>query len=369
MRKAASIVAHLAILGSIILEIWYTPLRLHVHFDILPLWVYRAVIAALILFIAAMFGLVFKFQNPLVRALGIFAGYMAVFLPFLTFALGITHIVLLIWNVSLFWSGAIASALSFMVVLIGAILGHVFFVRKTEIKIPKLQKEVSVMQISDAHIGVLYGEKYLSKIVERTNRHRPDFVVITGDLTETKAALKQGVLSPLSNLKVPAFFVEGNHESYAGLEHVLQIISEQNIRILHNEVVETHGIQLIGLDYLKADEDAYDILSFEKKNTVKSVLAELELKAELPTVLLSHNPTGVKYAAARGVDLMISGHTHKGQVFPFSIITRLAFEFHGGLYKKDDIQVFVSSGVGGAVTRMRLGSFNEINLLKLVPDR
>jgi len=322
-----------------------------------------------IVFVLAMFGLVFKFQNPLVRVFGIFAGYLAVFAPFLTFTLGITHIVLLIWSVSLFWSGIIALAVAFLVVLISAILGHIFIVRKIEVKIPKLQKEISIMQISDAHIGVLYGEKYLSKIVERTNRYNPDFVVITGDLTETKAALKQGMLSPLSNLNAPVFFVVGNHESYAGLEDVLQIVSEQNVRVLRNEVVETHGIQLIGLDYLKADEEAYDILSSENKNTVKSVLAEMEIKADLPTVLLSHNPTGVQYAAARGVDLMISGHTHKGQVFPFSIITRLAFEFHGGLYHKDDIKVFVSSGVGGAVARMRLGSFNEINLLKLVPDR
>jgi len=322
-----------------------------------------------IVFISAMFGLVFKFQNPLVRALGIFAGYMAVFLPFLTFTLGITHIVLLIWSVSLFWSGATALALAFIAVLIGAVLGNIFIVRETEIKIPKLQNEVRIMQISDAHIGVLYSETYLSKIVERTNRYTPDFVVITGDLAETKAVVQQGMLSPLSNLKAPAFFVAGNHESYAGLEHVLKAISEQNVRILQNEVVETHGIQLIGLDYLKADEKAYDVLSSKSKNTVKSVLAELEIKTELPTVLLSHNPTGINYALAHGVDLMISGHTHKGQVFPFSIITKLAFEFHGGLYKKGKIQVFVSSGVGGSVTRMRLGSFNEINLLKLVPDR
>lgn len=369
MKKSVSIFAHLAVLASVVLEIWYGAFRLHVHFDTVPLWVFRTAMATVVVFVFAMFVVVFKFQNTLVRVLGIFAGYLAVFLPVLTFILGITHVVLLIFNVSLFWSGVVAVAAAFIAVFIGAVLGNTFIVRKTEIKIPKLQNEVTIMQISDAHIGVLYGKKYLSKIVEKTNLHNPDMVVITGDLTETKAALKHGMLTPLSNLNAPTYFVEGNHESYTGLEGVLKTISDQNVRILHNEIVETHGIQLIGLDYSKADDEAYDIHPLEIKSTVKSVLAGMELKAELPAVLLNHNPIGVNYAAAKGIDLMISGHTHRGQVFPFTIVTKLAFEFNGGLYDKGNIKVFVSGGVGGVVTRMRLGSFNEINLLKLVPEK
>jgi len=366
MRKPASIAAYLAILGIVVLEIWYMAFRLYVHFGMIPLWMYRTAVVIAVLFVAAMFRVVFKFQNPLVRVLGIFAGYMAVFLPFLTFAMGIAHLVVLIGNVSLFCSGIGAVLTAFGAVVVGAVLGNTFIVRQREINIPKLQKELTIMQISDAHIGVLYGKRYLSKIIEKINCHNPDIVVITGDLVETKAALKQGVLSPLSRLNAPTFFVAGNHESYPGLAGVLDIIGQQNIRVLQNELVETHGIQLIGLDYLKADDEAYDMHAPESSHTVKSVLAEMEIKAELPAVLLSHNPTGVEYAAAAGVDLMLSGHTHKGQVFPFTIITKLAFAYHGGLYDKGDIKVFVSSGVGGVVARMRLGSCNEVNLLRLV---
>jgi predicted MPP superfamily phosphohydrolase len=190
-------------------------------------------------------------------------------------------------------------------------------------------------------------------------------VVVTGDLTETKAAFLPGVLSPLADFNAPAFFVEGNHETYSGIEQALSTIGKQNLRSLHNEIVNTHGIQLIGLDYLNADENTFDMHPSENKNTVKSVMAEMKLNSEIPAILISHSPAGAQYAAEAGVDLVISGHTHNGQIFPFSLIAKLAFPFPGGLYSQPT-KVFVSSGIGGIFARMRLGSFNEINLLRLV---
>lgn len=368
MRKSAGIFGFVAVTLSVILEVFYGTWRLYIHFGFFPLWAYRVAMIVGVVFVFSMFAIVFRFQNAFVRALGIFASYLSVFAPFLTFFLGITHLLLLIWDISVLWSGVATLSVTFIVVAIGAVLGNTCIVRQTKITLPKLKEGLTVVQISDAHIGVLYSKRYLAKIVEKTNRCNPDFVVITGDLTETKAVLNKGVLSPLSNLKAPTFFVEGNHESYAGLESVLQIIREQKVQVLRNQVVQTHGIQLVGIDYMKADEQAYDIHSVKKNdNTIKSVLAEIQLDPNLPAILLSHNPTGENYAADCGIDLMLSGHTHKGQVFPFSIITKMAYQFHGGLYDSGKIKVFVSAGAGGVVARMRLGSFNEINLLKLTP--
>jgi len=85
-------------------------------------------------------------------------------------------------------------------------------------------------------------------------------------------------------------------------------------------------------------------------------------------VVAIHNATGVEYAEAAGVDLMISGHTHRGQVFPFTLLTKMAYHYNGGLYDTGKTKIFVSGGAGGVVCRMRLGSVNEINLLKLVPE-
>jgi len=355
-------------LGIFVLAIWYTAFRLHIHFDTVSFWIYQTIVAAVVIGTFALFIVTMKFPNWFVRTMNLLGGYTLMFLAYLGITLGIAHIALLLWDIPLLLSGVAALVVAFAITLTGVVLGNMFIVRETKIKIPNLKNELSVMQISDAHIGLLYGKKYLSKIVDATNSKNPDFVVITGDLTETKAALEQGVLNSLANFNAPAFFVEGNHDNYTGIENVLKKMDEQNIRVLRNEVAKTHGIQLIGLDYLKADNETYDMHPSENKNTVKSVLSEIKLKKDIPVVLISHSPSGVKYAAAAGVDLMVSGHTHKGQIFPFSIFAKLIFPFYGGLYQHENTQVFVSSGAGGIFARMRLGSFNEINLLKLIPD-
>jgi len=368
MKKSAGIFAYLAIAASIVLEVTYGAWRLHVHFNAVPLWMFRIVITGAVVYVFAMFIAVFKFPNRYVRLFGIVAGYLAAFLPFMTFSLAVTHLLVLMVSVSLFWSGVAALTVAFSVVVVGAVLGNMVVVRETIIPIAKLRQELTILQISDAHIGVLYGKSYLSKIVDKANAQNPDVVVITGDLTETKAALGQGMLTPLANIQAPSYFVEGNHESFPGLNGVLDVIRQQNVRILHNEIVETHGIQLIGLDYMKADEHAYDMHAPKNNNTVKSVFSDMEIKPDVPVIVLSHNPTGVNYITESGAALMISGHTHKGQVFPFTLITKMAFDYHGGLYDNGKMKVFVSGGVGGVITRMRLGSFNEINLLRLVPE-
>ncbi|MCL2212993.1 MAG: metallophosphoesterase [Oscillospiraceae bacterium] len=368
MKKSASIFGFFAILGSVVLDIWYGAWRLYVHFGGAPLWLYRIGMILAVIYVFSMFKIVFIFQNKFVTTIGIIAGYLAVFVPFLTFSLGLVHIAMLAIDVSLILSGLFAVAIAFALTLVGVVLGNMIFVRKTEIKIPKLEHQVTIMQISDAHIGVLYGEKHLSKIVKKTNLHNPDIVVVTGDLTETKAALKQKMLRPLSGLNAVAYFVEGNHDTYTGLDGVLDEIRKQNVRVLHNEMVKTHGIQLVGLDYLKADEGTYDMHAVENRSTVKSVLSKMKIDPALPAVVAIHNATGVEYAEAAGVDLMISGHTHRGQVFPFTLLTKMAYHYNGGLYDTGKTKIFVSGGAGGVVCRMRLGSVNEINLLKLVPE-
>jgi hypothetical protein len=85
--------------------------------------------------------------------------------------------------------------------------------------------------------------------------------------------------------------------------------------------------------------------------------------------LLHHSPVGVKYVEAAGIDLMLSGHTHNGQIFPFSLFAKLSFPFISGLYQQGNTKIFVSNGAGTYMIRARLGSFNEINLLRLVPER
>jgi predicted MPP superfamily phosphohydrolase len=207
----------------------------------------------------------------------------------------------------------------------------------------------------------------LERIVEETNRHKPDLVLINGDLVDANAALLPGVLAPLANFDSPTYFVEGNHDNYVDNNRAMKQIASYGVRILHNEIVDTHGLYLVGLDYMNPDENTFDMHPSEEKRTIKSVLPSLPLKDDKPSVLMHHSPVGAEYIAAEGVDLMVSGHTHAGQMFPGTLFTPFIFPFNKGLYREGDMQVFVSQGAGTFGPRIRLGTSNEINLIRLKP--
>lgn len=367
LKISLSIVFLVTILGFFFLMVWYTAYRLHVHFYGASFWALQTGVAVVAIGSFAVSSFAGKFTNIFVRISSIIGGYAFLFLFFSFILFAALHIIQLRWELPLLWSGVAVLATAFAVIFMGAVFGSSFIVKKNEVKIVGIEKGVSIMLVSDVHLGHQRGQAYLTKIVEETNKLHPDMVLIAGDLIEAELALLPGVLDPLSKFKAPVYFTEGNHDRYLGIERVLKLIQKQGVRILHNEIVETHGIQLIGLDYMKADEKTFDMHPSDNPNTVKSVLARLPLKNGVPSILMHHSPVGVQYADAAGIDLMLSGHTHAGQVFPFSLFAKLSFPFNSGLYQQGKTRVFVSNGAGTYMMRVRLGSFNEINFLKLVP--
>jgi predicted MPP superfamily phosphohydrolase len=152
-------------------------------------------------------------------------------------------------------------------------------------------------------------------------------------------------------------------------QRAFELISKCGVRILHNEVVDIHEIYLVGLDYMNADEDAFDMHPSEDERTIRRVLPALPLPNDKPSVLMHHSPVGAQYVAAKGVDLMVSGHTHGGQVFPGTLLAPLVFPFNKGLHHVGELKVFVSQGAGTFGPRIRLGTSNEIDLLRLKAER
>ena len=354
--------------GIFIFSIWYTAFRLHTHFKSIPFWTFQIAVAlgAIGSFVALI--ITSRFSNQFASFLNVSGGFLLLFIIFLFILLAILHLIQFKLSFPLVWSGAAALAVSFIITTIGALLASSFVVKENEIKIPGLEKELSVMLISDVHIGHHRGRDYLVRIVDETNKRNPDLILITGDLVDSEPAMLPGVLDPLSGFKAPAYFVEGNHEKDVGLERVLNIIRQNGVRIMQNEVIETHGIQLISLEYMKADDKTFDMHPSDKTETIKSVLTGLSLKKDIPSILIHHSPIGVQYVETTGINLMLSGHTHAGQIFPFSLFARLSFPFNSGLYQQGNTKVFVSKGAGTYMIRMRLGSLNEINLLKMIPE-
>ncbi len=354
----------MAILAPIAASIWYVPFRLSRLMKLEQAWrLYVAVAVTVLLSFTGMAAFA-TFSKPVLDTLATAAGlifYVHIMLTILLLVLDAFRLLIHIPDKMGAW---LAVGVAILLTIIGGWQASTLNVEIVEIPIVGLQEDVTIIHISDTHIGMYRGRSCLDRIVRETNRLNPDLVLITGDLVDGNSALEPGVLSPLSELNAPTYFTTGNHEGYIDTERALEIITSHGICILHNEVVEIHGLQLVGLDYMKADENAIPTRE-ANRFTIKEELPKIPLLEEKPVILMHHSPVGLEYVTAKGVDLMLSGHTHAGQAFPATLFTPFVFPLNKGLYKKDNTYFFVSQGAGTFGPRIRLGSSNEINLMRL----
>lgn len=355
--------------GCLALSAWYVDYRMRALFGLPSRWQAHVVAAIALFGIVVSMGVTTTSSSRVAGILYVLAGYIFTFFLYLLLGSLCLQAIQIVWNPRKVLSGIVVLIVAFIVTAVGALNANSFIVNEREIHLSGLKREIRVMHISDVHLGHHRGRAYLAKIVEETNRQHPDMVLITGDLVDSNAALLPGVLDPLCDFAAPVYFVGGNHENYIDKGRAFEQISRQGVRVLHNEIIETSGVQLVGLDYMRADEQTVDLHPSNDRRTVKTVMATLPLKAAIPSVLMHHSPVGAQYIDRAGVALMLSGHTHAGQLFPATLIASLMFPFNDGLYEHGNTQIFVSNGAGTFLQRIRLGTSNEINLLLLRPDK
>ncbi len=242
-----------------------------------------------------------------------------------------------------------------------------FEVKTVDVTLKNLEQPVSIAVLADIQMGGHRGKAYLEKVVDATNALRPDIVVIPGDLADSNAILTEDNFRPLAELDAPVYFITGNHDTYVKEEKLKDLIRGHGVRVLENEIVDTHGLQLVGLRYMNADENAFDLHPSADKLTIRSVLPTIPIDRDRPSVLMHHSPVGVSYVAEAGAGLYIAGHTHSGgQVFPAPLIAcTFFFPYCEGFYRHQETQVFVSPGIGTFVLPMRVGTHNELTLLRL----
>ncbi len=226
--------------------------------------------------------------------------------------------------------------------------------RRVVVKVVEIEApvEMDIVQLSDIHLGS-DSHAFLKHIVERTNALSPDVVLLTGDVVDPHSGIGAAEIAPLNDLEAPVFFVTGNHEGYAGVEKIMDILGTTKVRPLRNEVVDFGDIQIIGID------------DSGHRFQVADQLKRIEFDDSKYCVLMYHRPIGFEAAAEQGVDLMLAGHTHNGQIAPFNLIVGLAFEYMSGLHRHEGSYLYVTTGTGTWGPKMRLGSSNEIVLLKL----
>lgn len=221
-----------------------------------------------------------------------------------------------------------------------------------------ITESVRLVHLSDVHIGTVHQNKFLKRVVDMTNSLNPNLVLMTGDLFDGSAPIHENMLRSLDSLSAPCFFSTGNHEEYEGLKKVKETISHLKMELLDNKFKEWNGLQIIGVD------DKYSLGG----KTLENILDTLSFNKEKPAILMYHTPVEWDMARKRGIDLMLSGHTHNGQIFPFTILVRFSFKYIRGLYKEASQYLHVTPGTGTWGPPMRLGSQNQITLLKLVPS-
>ena len=238
--------------------------------------------------------------------------------------------------------------------------------KTVEIDIPKLTKPVQIAQLSDVHIGHFRGERNLRRLVQIVNKTEAQMVVITGDMFESFYNLNHETLRPLADLKVPVFFVSGNHDMYVDVDSVKQLMRDAGVNVLENSMMECCNIQIVGLDYMRPDDHAPDHMHAGVGiRTIENTLPNIALDSTKPTILLHHNPVGAEYAEKAGIDLYLAGHTHGGQLFPVTLLNDRIFNFNRGLYRHGSLQIYTSEGSGTFGPPMRIGTQSEVTLIKL----
>jgi len=222
----------------------------------------------------------------------------------------------------------------------------------------------NLVQLTDIHVGRTIKREFIEKLVDRTNELEPDMVVITGDLVDLPIAEIEYDLYPLKDLKAPTYFILGNHEYFHGVGEAIAYIRELGIRPLLNEhVVIGEGdkcFNLVGInDVIGARTGLYP---------PDTQAAYKGIDQDKACIVLAHQPRMITEMDNYRCDLMLSGHTHGGQIFPFGLLVMAAQPYLAGLHAHDtDRQIFVSRGTGYWGPPLRFLAPSEISQLIIQP--
>lgn len=231
-------------------------------------------------------------------------------------------------------------------------------------KITQATGRVRIVQISDLHLGLIIREERLRRVLQVVKDAEPDILVSTGDLVDGQINGMPGLAEMFNGINPPygKYAVTGNHEFYAGLEQALAFTRKSGFRVLRNEVVDIDGV----LNIAGVDDRAVRPRAVIGNGAEKEILSRLS--RERFTLFLKHRPL-VDKGSAGLFDLQLSGHVHKGQIFPFSIATKLYYPVESGLAAiGGGSQLYVSRGTGTWGPPIRFLSPPEITVIDLVHE-
>ncbi|WP_168122993.1 metallophosphoesterase [Paenibacillus sp. HB172176] len=238
-------------------------------------------------------------------------------------------------------------------------------IRRFDVKLdkPSLEgkpfKPLRIAMASDIHLGTVVGKRHLRRLVDRVNQIKPDIILLPGDILDDDLApfLHKNMAEELGKLSAPlgVYAVTGNHEYIGGkVPEFVEELSRIGIKVLMDESVEIDNRFIVIGRKDKAAEG--------RRSTGRKSIAELiePLDRSMPLIMLDHQPSDLIAASENGIDLSLSGHTHRGQMMPNHLITRRVFPLDFGYRKFGQLHAIVSSGFGFWGPPIRIGSRSEV---------
>lgn len=256
--------------------------------------------------------------------------------------------------------------ISLFIGFMNAILGP--RVKRVMVPVANLPSELvgfKISQISDLHIGATIRFPYVTKVVQKVNKLEPDLIVLTGDIGDGKVSKYREDIAPLSKLKSRhgSFFTTGNHEYYWNANEWLSVMNNVGIINLINrgKVIE-HGTKRVLIAGIPDPVSRLlpDLLGMQESESANSA----DFK-----ILLSHRPGIANEASLCGYHLQLSGHTHGGQFFPWTIVVKFVHKMSIGLHRVNNMWLYVNPGTGSWGPLIRLGTTPEITLLTLTQSK
>ncbi|OGJ90437.1 MAG: hypothetical protein A2268_02930 [Candidatus Raymondbacteria bacterium RifOxyA12_full_50_37] len=259
---------------------------------------------------------------------------------------------------------ALQGIVLFVAMLLGAGFVNACHVRTTEYSIPLPTKpagaprSIRIAVISDIHLGAIVGKKRFDRMVNIIMAQKPDLILMPGDIVDEDITpvVQDNIGESLRRLSAPlgVFASTGNHEYIGGVDKAIAYYVEHGITVLRDSMLIVGGfLRIVG-----REDQSKERFTGQKRLELKDIVSQSE--SVLPLIVLDHQPSALKEAQENQVDLLLCGHTHGGQLWPGSVLTKAIFGINRGLVRKGETSLIVSSGAGTWGPPVRIGSVPEI---------
>jgi len=251
-------------------------------------------------------------------------------------------------------------SLAFLTSIYGAINASWIRTKRITVKLPGLPESWrgrTVALFSDLHLGHVRNGGFVQRIVRMLTRLHPDAVFLTGDLFDGSAVNLDPLTQPWAEFSAPrgSYFVTGNHEQFSSPTKYLDAVKQSGFHVLNNEKIIVDGLQIVGVHYR-------DTVNAER---FRSILKQAGLDRGVASILLVHTPDRIAVAEEEGISLLVCGHTHRGQFFPWTLAVRRIYGAYAyGLNRFRSLAVYTSCGAGTWGPPFRVGTTPEIVLIR-----